>query len=70
PLKRGYAIVRGPEDQALTSRELAAKEAALVLQFADGRLKVSQGEASAPKKPVKPGRKKPLMPPKQDDLFG
>ena len=71
PLKRGYAIVRDTGDRALTSREIAAKEAELVLQFADGRLSVSQGEASSPKRAAKPARKKPASPsPKQDDLFG
>ncbi|MBT8431169.1 MAG: exodeoxyribonuclease VII large subunit, partial [Altererythrobacter sp.] len=70
PLKRGYAIVRDGQDKALTSRELAAKEAALVLQFVDGRLNVSQGDSSSPKKPAKTTRKKPSIPPKQDDLFG
>lgn len=70
PLKRGYAIVRDGNDKALTSREMAAKEAALVLQFADGRLEVSQGDDSSLKRPAKPARKKPSVPPKQDDLFG
>jgi hypothetical protein len=49
---------------------MAAKEAALVLQFADGRLEVSQGDDSSLKRPAKPARKKPSVPPKQDDLFG
>lgn len=70
PLKRGYAIVRGPDDMALTSRELAAKEAALSLQFADGRLDVAQGTSPPPAKPRKPARKPPTPSPKQDDLFG
>ena len=71
PLKRGYAIVRGPDDTALTSRELAAKETALSLQFADGRLDVSQGTASPSAKPKKkPVRKAPPPSLKQDDLFG
>jgi exodeoxyribonuclease VII large subunit len=71
PLKRGYAIVRDTQDKALTSRELAAKETALVLQFADGRLDVTQadGSTSPPPKPKKP-RKSPPASPKQDDLFG
>jgi exodeoxyribonuclease VII large subunit len=71
PLKRGYAIVRDAQDKALTSRELAAKETALVLQFADGRLDVIQGDGAAPPppKPKKPRRSPPASP-KQDDLFG
>jgi exodeoxyribonuclease VII large subunit len=74
PLKRGYAIVRGAKDAALTSRAMATKEAALVLQFADGRLNVvrsddSDGLAGLP--PTrKAARKSPPPTPKQDDLFG
>ena len=62
--------MRDGKDKALTSREMAAKEAALVLQFADGRLEVSQGDDSSLKRPAKPARKKQSVPPKQDDLFG
>lgn len=70
PLKRGYAIVRDANDKALTSRELAAREAALVLQFADGRIDVMQAGAGSPPRSRKPVRKAPSTPPKQDDLFG
>jgi len=71
PLKRGYAIVRDASDKALTSRELAAKEAALVLQFADGRLDVVQADGAQPaSRPRNPARKAAPTSPRQDDLFG
>ncbi|MGQ7830427.1 exodeoxyribonuclease VII large subunit [Altererythrobacter sp. Z27] len=69
PLRRGYAIVRDANDKALTSRALAAKEAALVLQFADGRLDVVPADAPPPP-PRKPARKPAADSPRQDDLFG
>ncbi|TNE35412.1 MAG: exodeoxyribonuclease VII large subunit, partial [Alphaproteobacteria bacterium] len=65
PLKRGYAIVRDTAGQALTSKALAEKHAALSLQFQDGTLDVSQG-GSPPQK----SRPKPKPAPNQDDLFG
>src|SRR5690606_27480440 len=37
-LKRGFAIVRGPEGQLLTSAAAAASAAALELEFHDGRV--------------------------------
>ncbi len=70
PLKRGYAIVRDKRDKALTTRELATKETDLVLQFADGRLNVSQGGAAPAPSAKKRARKAPTTSPKQDDLFG
>ncbi|XUU61449.1 exodeoxyribonuclease VII large subunit [Erythrobacter sp. HA6-11] len=70
PLKRGYAIVRDSSGKALTRKVMAEKEAALSLQFADGVLDVSTGDA-----PAKPRRKQAR--PKstgtsgaQEDLFG
>jgi len=72
PLRRGYAIVRDANDKALTSRAMAAKEAALVLQFADGRLDVVPADAPPP--PPPPPRKSARKPApdssRQDDLFG
>ena len=72
PLRRGYAIVRDANDKALTSRALAAKEAALVLQFADGRLDVVPADAPPPPPPSprKPARKPAADSSRQDDLFG
>lgn len=69
PLRRGYAIVRDANDKALTSRSAAAQEAALVLQFADGRLGVMPADGPA-LKPAKTRPKAPPSTPKQDDLFG
>jgi exodeoxyribonuclease VII large subunit len=76
PLERGYAIIRDAAGKALTTRAEAAREAALVLQFRDGRLDVVTAVASgvapaitAPPSPKsRPARSKPT--PKQDDLFG
>ncbi|MEE1877801.1 exodeoxyribonuclease VII large subunit [Altererythrobacter litoralis] len=72
PLRRGYAIVRDANDKALTSRALAAKEAALVLQFADGRLDVVPADAPPPPPPSprKRARKPAADSSRQDDLFG
>lgn len=70
PLKRGYAIVRDRQDRALTRREQAAKAAALVLQFADGRLEVAQAGAPPAAKAPRRARKDAPRSPQQDDLFG
>ncbi|HSM52927.1 MAG TPA: exodeoxyribonuclease VII large subunit [Erythrobacter sp.] len=72
PLRRGYAIVRDANDKALTSRALAAKETALVLQFADGRLDVVPADVppAPPPSPRKPARKPAPDSSRQDDLFG
>lgn len=81
PLERGYAIVRSKAGAALTSRDAAAGEAALDLQFKDGTLGVSVGDgtrdsaSAAPKPPPSPPktRRKPAKPhsgPTQEDLFG
>jgi exodeoxyribonuclease VII large subunit len=73
PLDRGYAIIRDAAGKALTTRAEAAGEAALVLQFRDGRLDaVPAGTAPAPPAKSRPARapSNPATPPKQDDLFG
>ncbi|MDU9004858.1 exodeoxyribonuclease VII large subunit [Sedimentitalea todarodis] len=53
-LKRGYAVVRA-EDRVVTTREAAATSASLEIQFADGRITVSNAPSrkatKAPKKP-------------------
>jgi len=49
PLERGYVLAKGPDGRALTSREAAAREALLTLEFRDGELTVAVGtEAPAP----------------------
>jgi exodeoxyribonuclease VII large subunit len=73
PLQRGYALVKSADGKALTSREAASREAALVIEFRDGELAVSVGESGATPPPAAPARKpaRPAaMAPRQDDLFG
>ena len=75
PLERGYAIVRGADGSALTTRAAAGEEAKLALQFKDGSLDVAPlAEGAAPptrKAPAKPRKPKPAPPSAtQDDLFG
>jgi exodeoxyribonuclease VII large subunit len=73
PLERGYAIVRDSAGKALTSKQQAAKEAVLKLQFKDDVLEIARDSAagSAPA-PTKPKRKRPPQTGTQgaqDDLF-
>jgi exodeoxyribonuclease VII large subunit len=71
PLERGYAMVRGTEG-VVTTREEAAKNAALTLEFKDGELAVGVGDAPPPASPKKPkgGKSRKTNPnPRQDDLF-
>jgi exodeoxyribonuclease VII large subunit len=64
PLARGYALVHAEGHPVIASRDLAAQQPALTLEFADGTLEV------APKGAVRhaPRRTAPAAP--QDDLFG
>jgi exodeoxyribonuclease VII large subunit len=52
-LARGYVRVTGPDGRTVTTKALAAREAALALHFHDGELAVSTGSASvrAPARP-------------------
>ncbi|WP_067735235.1 exodeoxyribonuclease VII large subunit [Novosphingobium naphthalenivorans] len=76
PLQRGYALVTTPDGQALTSRERAAQEAVLVLEFRDGKLPVTTGSGAEehgplptpPLPPRKPARPK-AQESRQGDLF-
>jgi len=74
PLERGYAIVRDAAGRALTSKEQAAKESALKLQFKDDVLDVSTSSETVPAKSARkaPAKRKPrtVTKPAQDDLFG
>ena len=79
PLERGYAIIRDAAGRALTSRAEAAGEAALVLQFRDGRLDAVPAGVPPPPAPLPPTAPRPRAPragsgpgspPRQDDLFG
>ncbi len=71
-LERGYAVVRG--DGALVkTAEQAGKASAIEIEFADGRLKVGEGQSSALAAPekkavTKPKPKKPDAP-DQGSLF-
>lgn len=71
PLQRGYALVKSREGRALTTRELAARESSLVLEFRDGELPVTTGSGdsvlSAP--PTPPSRSRKAREPRQGDLF-
>ena len=70
-LQRGYAVVRG--DGAVVTDTKGVKAASeLEIQFADGRIKVGNGGASAsvPQKPnPKPVRKTKPDAPDQGSLF-
>lgn len=81
PLQRGYALVKTADGQALTTRERAGRETALVLEFRDGELPVTVSSgadgilapvpAPPPKAPSparKPARSKDEQP-RQGDLF-
>ncbi|WP_038129977.1 exodeoxyribonuclease VII large subunit [Thioclava indica] len=69
-LKRGYAVVRGP-DGVVTSAALAAKQPGLEIEFADDRLAVIPGGGGASTSPAKPKptKKKSEPPPNQGSLF-
>lgn len=71
-LRRGYAVVRGPADQVLTTAAAAAPLAPLEIEFQDGRLRVLPADAPppapAPKSAPKP-RKAAKTPPDQGSLF-
>jgi exodeoxyribonuclease VII large subunit len=69
PLERGYAIIRDAGGRALTTRAEAAREAALVLQFRDGRLDAVPSGAATTPTPRPAPKPRPATPPKQDDLF-
>lgn len=70
PLQRGYALVKTPDGQAVTTRAAAAGEGALTVEFRDGELAVTPLDAGvAAPPPRKPARPK-ADPPRQDDLFG
>ncbi|MBD60086.1 MAG: exodeoxyribonuclease VII large subunit [Citromicrobium sp.] len=72
PLKRGYALVFGPDGDLVRSADGARKAGSLSLEFADGRVAATTGDAPPPPPaPRKPARRSPPPPsPKQDDLFG
>ncbi|WP_156170017.1 exodeoxyribonuclease VII large subunit [Aurantiacibacter luteus] len=58
PLKRGYALVCAPGHPVVATRALAEQQPVLTLEFADGTMQVTTGEATPvakpPRKPVQP----------------
>ncbi len=78
-LKRGYAVIRGEDDQPLTRAAGISSGQAISVEFADGRISAVTGEdgpeniAPAPKKrtALKPASadEKPKEAPKQGSLF-
>jgi exodeoxyribonuclease VII large subunit len=69
-LGKGYVRVTGSGGRTLVEAAAAKTEAALTLHFRDGPLDVAPlaGEQRKPR-PVAPA-KRPVAPPRQDDLFG
>jgi exodeoxyribonuclease VII large subunit len=51
PLARGYALVCAPGHPVVTSREVAAAQDRLTLEFADGTLEVSPAGKRGPPRP-------------------
>ena len=76
PLERGFAMVTDEEGNLVRSREIAAKEHRLTIDFSDGSLAVVPAEGGAPSDPLRrkprpqPQKRKPAGPSAQDDLFG
>jgi exodeoxyribonuclease VII large subunit len=52
PLARGYALVCAPAHPVIASREVAARQERLTLEFADGTLEVSPGAHRRPSRPA------------------
>jgi len=73
PLQRGYALVKTADGQPLTTRERAARESMLALEFRDGELSVLVGAVEGMQQPAPPASRRPARPkpdaPRQDDLF-
>ncbi|MBC7146727.1 MAG: exodeoxyribonuclease VII large subunit [Thioclava marina] len=67
-LKRGYAVVRGP-DGVVTSEKQAAKQPGLEIEFADGRLAVIPGGGGTAAPARAKGSKKTDPGPEQGSLF-
>ncbi|SEH79995.1 exodeoxyribonuclease VII large subunit [Paracoccus alkenifer] len=68
-LKRGFAIVRGPKGQLLTSAATAGAAGRLELEFHDGRLPVRPETEPPPAQPEKPQKRVSRRKPDQGSLF-
>lgn len=55
-LMRGYAVIRGEDEQVLSSASMVAEGASISVEFADGRVQAIAGEGSAA--PPAPAKKK------------
>ena len=55
-LRRGFALVRGPDDQPVTAREQATRQPGLTIQFHDGAVAVGPPHAVPAKTPGKEAR--------------
>ncbi len=69
-LGKGYVRVTGSEGRTLVEAAAAKKEAALTLHFRDGPLDVAPLAGSQRKPRPVALTKRPVAPPRQDDLFG
>lgn len=71
PLKRGFVLVTGEDGSLMRSRDDAAKQARLDIEFFDGVLAAAPQGRSAPAQAARP-KPKPstAAKPEQDDLFG
>jgi exodeoxyribonuclease VII large subunit len=68
PLRRGYALVTGPDGHVVGGRAIAAGLAEMTLEFHDGALQVSP--SAVPRKGARPARVPSTDPPgRQGDLF-
>ncbi len=65
-LKRGYAVVRGKEDEVLTTSKAAGSATRLSIEFADGRIDATPGDTAPP---ARPKRKAAPKPEDQGSLF-
>lgn len=64
PLERGYALVGAPGHPVIKSRDVAAKQPVLTLEFADGTLQAMPGGGAKPRRkqePAKPAGHQPKL---------
>ena len=69
-LGKGYVRVTGTAGQTLVDAVVAKNEQALTLHFRDGPLDVAPLEGTQRKPRAVASGKRPVAPPRQDDLFG
>ncbi len=64
-LKRGYAVIRGEDDQPLTRAASVASGSALSIEFSDGRVSATAGEGQEPPATPAAPKKKAARPEKK-----